>query len=168
MCLNLKAGKSPPGLPSSSSSSILYPLSNPSRSFGWWNFHILLLISRNPSLSAQLSDQHRKWEGSLELFVPQGHLQVNDHTNIYALLEIINTRQDTFLWRMADSFWDGIIVQVIKPNHNLATTWRSFFFIRDPASNHLRVPSHMKGARQIFMVSKDLVFTLYRWTSKIL
>ncbi|KAG5572260.1 hypothetical protein H5410_062026 [Solanum commersonii] len=38
-----------------------------------------------------------------------------------------------------DSFWDGIMVLLMKPNQNLAAMFKSLFSIRAPTSIHLGV-----------------------------
>uniref|UniRef100_M1DKJ0 Uncharacterized protein n=1 Tax=Solanum tuberosum TaxID=4113 RepID=M1DKJ0_SOLTU len=45
---------------------------------------------------------------------------------------MMEPRQDAFMWRRIDSFWDDIIVLLMKPNQYLAATLRSFFSIGAP------------------------------------
>ncbi|KAG5586857.1 hypothetical protein H5410_047291 [Solanum commersonii] len=66
------------------------------------------------------------------------------------LLDMIKPRQAAFGWRKMDSFWDGIMVLLIKLNQNLAAMLRSLFSIGASASIHLGMVSEIRGANQPF------------------
>ncbi|KAG5605202.1 hypothetical protein H5410_026694 [Solanum commersonii] len=63
-----------------------------------------------------------------------------------------------------DSFWDDMIILLMKPNQYRATTLRSFFLIKAPISSHLGVSSKINGANQFFILSSVLVLIMH-WQS---
>ncbi|KAG5590120.1 hypothetical protein H5410_040634 [Solanum commersonii] len=81
-----------------------------------------------------------KTENSRDVDPPPG----NDSTKVSRL-------------RMAqiDSFWDGILVLLMKPNQNLEAMYMSLFSMGAPTSIHLGVVSEIIGANQPFKSSKD-------------
>lgn len=93
------------------------------------------------------------------MFGPHGHLLLKiipKFIHSYAMIKI--KQYALFLCRM-DSFWDGMMVLLIKPNQYLNSTLRSFF-IGSPDLNRLGVPSNMRGSTYFFMFSKDLVLII--------
>jgi len=68
---------------------------------------------------------------------------------------MIEPNQAASRWRKMDSFWDGIMVLLIKPNQNLAAMLRSLFSIGAHASIHLEVVLEIRGANQPFKSSRD-------------
>jgi len=62
------------------------------------------------------------------------------------LLDMMYPRHAALEWGRTDSFWDGIMVLLIKPNQNWATILKSLFSIGASASIHLGVISEIKGA----------------------
>uniref|UniRef100_M1DCA4 Uncharacterized protein n=1 Tax=Solanum tuberosum TaxID=4113 RepID=M1DCA4_SOLTU len=73
------------------------------------------------------------------------------------LLDMIEPRQAALRWRRIDSFWDGMIVLLMKPNQNVEAMFMSLFSIGAPASIHLGVVmvSEIIGANQPFKSSRD-------------
>ncbi|KAG5606286.1 hypothetical protein H5410_027778 [Solanum commersonii] len=62
-----------------------------------------------------------------------------------------------FAWSMIDSFYEDMIVLLMKPNQYLVAIFRSFFSITTPASIHLGVPSDINRANHSFITStRDL------------
>ncbi|KAG5585883.1 hypothetical protein H5410_046317 [Solanum commersonii] len=54
-----------------------------------------------------------------------------------------------------DSFWDGMIVVLMKPNQYREAMFISLFSIGAPTPNHLGVMSKIIGANQPFKSSRE-------------
>ncbi|KAG5631653.1 hypothetical protein H5410_003370 [Solanum commersonii] len=67
-------------------------------------FHILLLISRNPSPSTHLDYQYQKREGILALLGLHKHLLCNDHPKFILVPGMKQPRQAILAWQRIDSF----------------------------------------------------------------
>lgn len=73
------------------------------------------------------------------------------------LLDMIQPRKSALGRRKIDSFCDGIMVLLMKPNQNFAAMFKSHFSIRTPTSIHLSFSSEIKGENHLFSSSKDAV-----------
>ncbi|KAG5631887.1 hypothetical protein H5410_003604 [Solanum commersonii] len=71
------------------------------------------------------------------------------------LLDMIDPRQVALGWHRMDSFWDGMIVLLMKPNQNQAAILRSLLSIGSTVSIHLEVVSEINRASQPLKSSKD-------------
>ncbi|KAG5592339.1 hypothetical protein H5410_042853 [Solanum commersonii] len=71
------------------------------------------------------------------------------------LLAMIEPRQAALGWHKIDSVWDGMIVLLMKPNHNMEAMFMSFFSMGAPISIHLGVVSEIIRSNQPFKSFRD-------------
>ena len=71
------------------------------------------------------------------------------------LQDMIYLWQDVVGWHRIDSFLDGMMVLIMKPNQKLAAILKSIFSIGTPALIHRRVVSKTNGPNHPFNSSRD-------------
>ncbi|KAG5586518.1 hypothetical protein H5410_046952 [Solanum commersonii] len=71
------------------------------------------------------------------------------------LMAMIESMQAALGWHIIDSFWDGMIVILMKPNQNWEVMFMSLFSMGAPASIHLGVVLEIIGPNQSFKSSRD-------------
>lgn len=103
------------------------------------DLNIPISVERHSSSAVQLRDHDMKWERCFLLFVPHGHILLYQQPKVdtTSVHDSVNERRLREV--QEPSFWDGMMVLLIKPNHNLATMFKSLFSIGATTPVHLSV-----------------------------